>query len=233
MTTLRDGAVRHLRALRLSPAAGGGAAAGGLSRPSSCRRTCRAPARRPWRPRWRRRSSASSRPSPASPSMSSSSSLGSTQITLQFDLDRNIDAAAQDVQSALSVAPAPAARRDAGPAVLSQGQPGRRAHPVPGAHLRGPAAVDRGRLCRDPGGRAHLDRSRRGPGADLRPAEIRGARPGEPGCAVGARHRHRRGPPGARRHQFERAVRHADGQPPPAHPRRPRASSERRPTISR
>jgi hydrophobic/amphiphilic exporter-1 (mainly G- bacteria), HAE1 family len=36
--------------------------------------------------------------------MSSSSSLGSTQITLQFDLDRNIDAAAQDVQSALSVA---------------------------------------------------------------------------------------------------------------------------------
>jgi HAE1 family hydrophobic/amphiphilic exporter-1 len=37
-------------------------------------------------------------------SMSSSSSLGSTSITLQFDLDRNIDAAAQDVQSALSVA---------------------------------------------------------------------------------------------------------------------------------
>jgi len=37
-------------------------------------------------------------------SMSSASRLGSTQITLQFDLDRNIDAAAQDVQSALSVA---------------------------------------------------------------------------------------------------------------------------------
>jgi len=36
--------------------------------------------------------------------MSSSSSLGSTQITIQFDLGRNIDAAAQDVQSALSVA---------------------------------------------------------------------------------------------------------------------------------
>src|SRR4051812_49629363 len=35
-------------------------------------------------------------------SMTSSSSLGSTQITLQFNLDRNIDAAAQDVQSALS-----------------------------------------------------------------------------------------------------------------------------------
>jgi HAE1 family hydrophobic/amphiphilic exporter-1 len=35
-------------------------------------------------------------------SMSSSSSLGSTQITLQFDLRRDIDAAAQDVQAAIS-----------------------------------------------------------------------------------------------------------------------------------
>lgn len=35
-------------------------------------------------------------------SMSSSSSTGSTQITLQFDLDRDIDAAAQDVQTAIS-----------------------------------------------------------------------------------------------------------------------------------
>ncbi len=34
--------------------------------------------------------------------MTSSSSLGSTNITLQFSLDRNIDAAAQDVQSAIS-----------------------------------------------------------------------------------------------------------------------------------
>jgi len=35
-------------------------------------------------------------------SMTSTSSLGSTSITLQFNLDRNIDAAAQDVQSAVS-----------------------------------------------------------------------------------------------------------------------------------
>ncbi|MFZ0593742.1 MAG: efflux RND transporter permease subunit [Bryobacteraceae bacterium] len=34
--------------------------------------------------------------------MTSSSSSGSTNITLQFDLDRNIDAAAQDVQAAIS-----------------------------------------------------------------------------------------------------------------------------------
>jgi HAE1 family hydrophobic/amphiphilic exporter-1 len=35
-------------------------------------------------------------------SMSSTSSLGSVQVTLQFDLHRNIDAAAQDVQAAIS-----------------------------------------------------------------------------------------------------------------------------------
>lgn len=37
-------------------------------------------------------------------SMTSSSSTGATQITLQFDLDRNIDGAAQDVQAAISQA---------------------------------------------------------------------------------------------------------------------------------
>jgi HAE1 family hydrophobic/amphiphilic exporter-1 len=35
-------------------------------------------------------------------SMSSTSALGSTQVTLQFDLSRDIDAAAQDVQAAIS-----------------------------------------------------------------------------------------------------------------------------------
>jgi len=39
---------------------------------------------------------------PAVDSMTSTSSLGSTSITLQFSLDRNIDAAAQDVQAAIS-----------------------------------------------------------------------------------------------------------------------------------
>jgi multidrug efflux pump len=36
--------------------------------------------------------------------MTSSSTLGSTSITLQFDLDRNIDAAARDVQAAINAA---------------------------------------------------------------------------------------------------------------------------------
>src|SRR5690242_11282735 len=37
-------------------------------------------------------------------SMTSTSALGSTQITLQFDLSRNIDSAALDVQSAIAAA---------------------------------------------------------------------------------------------------------------------------------
>jgi hydrophobe/amphiphile efflux-1 (HAE1) family protein len=36
--------------------------------------------------------------------MTSTSVLGSTQVTVQFDLDRNIDAAAQDIQSAINAA---------------------------------------------------------------------------------------------------------------------------------
>src|SRR6266481_4168184 len=36
--------------------------------------------------------------------MTSSSNLGSTNITLQFDLGRNIDAAARDVQAAINAA---------------------------------------------------------------------------------------------------------------------------------
>jgi HAE1 family hydrophobic/amphiphilic exporter-1 len=39
---------------------------------------------------------------PGVTSMDSTSTTGSTRITLQFDLDRNIDAAAQDVQTAIS-----------------------------------------------------------------------------------------------------------------------------------
>ena len=44
-------------------------------------------------------------------SMSSESSLGSTNVTLQFDLRRNLDSAAQDVQAAIARA-APRMPRD-------------------------------------------------------------------------------------------------------------------------
>src|SRR3954464_3539189 len=41
---------------------------------------------------------------PSLQSMTSSSSFGISQVTLQFDLNRDIDAAAQDVQSAINAA---------------------------------------------------------------------------------------------------------------------------------
>ena len=65
---------------------------------------CPAPARKSWRLRSPRRWSASSATSPASREMTSSSSLGSTGITLQFDLSRNIDGAARDVEAAINAA---------------------------------------------------------------------------------------------------------------------------------
>ena len=49
--------------------------------------------------------------------MTSSSSLGSTRITLQFDLSKNIDGAAREVQAAIN-----AARVDL-PATLSRTRP--------------------------------------------------------------------------------------------------------------
>ena len=54
--------------------------------------------------------------------MTSTSSLGVTAITVQFDLDRNIDAAANDIQAAINAADRAIAKRPAEPADLSQGQ---------------------------------------------------------------------------------------------------------------
>jgi HAE1 family hydrophobic/amphiphilic exporter-1 len=49
--------------------------------------------------------------------MTSTSGQGNTRLTLQFRLDRNIDAAFQDVQAAVSAAGTPIAARHALPAV--------------------------------------------------------------------------------------------------------------------
>ena len=55
--------------------------------------------------------------------MTSVSVLGQTQITMQFDLDRNIDAAAGDVQAAINAASGQSAEEPALAADLPQGQP--------------------------------------------------------------------------------------------------------------
>ena len=67
--------------------------------------------------------------------MTSSSSLGSASVTLQFDLNRNIDAAARDVQAAINAARSQLPVVPSAESQLPQGQPGRGAHPHPHAHL--------------------------------------------------------------------------------------------------
>ena len=56
--------------------------------------------------------------------MTSSSSLGSTSVTLQFDIDRNIDAAARDVQASINAA------RNQLPANIPQNPGYRKANPA-------------------------------------------------------------------------------------------------------
>ena len=93
---------RRVRRDVLPAAAGERSAERRLTRPFRSARACRARARRRWPRRSRRRSRSSSRRSPGITQINSTSTLGSTKITLQFELDRNIDAAAQDVQTAIA-----------------------------------------------------------------------------------------------------------------------------------
>ena len=90
------------------------------------------------------------------PSLTQMTSVSSasrrSQITLQFSLDRNIDAAEQDVQAAINAASNLLPRDAAGAADLHQDQPGRHADPHAGGQLRHAAAVAGRRLRRlDPG----------------------------------------------------------------------------------
>ena len=89
---------------RVLAAPGRAAAARRLPDHPGQRARCPARAPRRWRRRSRRRSSGASGASPGVTEMTSTSSLGSTPITLQFDLDRDVDAAARDVQAAINAA---------------------------------------------------------------------------------------------------------------------------------
>ena len=83
-------------------------------------------------------------------SMTSTSGLGNTQITLQFTLSRDIDAAAQDVQAAISKAASQLPQDMPTPPSYQKVNPGRPADPLPGPQLADPAALHGGRIRRDP-----------------------------------------------------------------------------------
>ena len=78
--------------------------------------------------------------------MTSTSSLGSSIITLQFNLDQNIDIAEQQVQAAINAAATYPAARSAESADLQQGQSGRLADPDSGADFRNAAAFQSSRM---------------------------------------------------------------------------------------
>ncbi len=59
--------------------------------------------------------------------MTSSSTLGATAVTLQFDLSRNIDAAARDVQAAINAARGQLPTNLPSNPLVPQGESGRRA----------------------------------------------------------------------------------------------------------
>ena len=140
-----------------------------ISRPSKSRPSFRARAPRRCRRSSRRRSSASSARSNRLASMSSTSSFGLSRITLQFNLDRDIDAAAQDVQAAINAAGSTLAAQPPLSADLLEGQSSRHADHDAGADVRHPVAALALRSCRhaarpapefDLGRRPRLDRRR-------------------------------------------------------------------------
>ena len=120
-------------------------------------------------------------------SMSSSSSQGTSVITIQFDLNRNIDAAALDVQTALTIAQ----RRL--PIEMTIPPSFRKVNPADFpvlfvvARFGDAAAVGGQRIWRHHHRADAVANSRRGAGADLRHAEIRHPRPGRSGSRRGAR----------------------------------------------
>ena len=125
-------------------------------------------------------------------SMNSTNTLGSTSITVQFTLDRKIDAAAQDIQAAIARAggrlppsmPRPPSYQKVNPAEQPVFYLALDSATLPHVHRR--------RIRRYPAGAAHLHGQRRLARAGLRRAEVRRARAGGPRQAGRARHRHRR-----------------------------------------
>ena len=122
-------------------------------------------------------------------SINSISSQGSSSITLQFALSRNIDAAAQDVQAMIAKAGRQLPPQMPAPPSYQKVNPGDQpvmflVHP-----LEDPAGLGGRRLRGVHDCAAHLDGQRRRAGPDLRRGEV--CRPHRPGSPQTRRPRHR------------------------------------------
>ena len=105
-------------------------------------------------------------------SMTSANSLGQTSITIQFNLSRNLDGAALDVQAAITAAGGQLPPRDADAADFPESESCRFAHPLSGAEFTDDEAVRHRRGRRDHHRPERLHGERRGPGDGLWSAEI-------------------------------------------------------------
>ena len=140
-------------------------------------------------------------------SMTSTSTLGSTQITLQFELSRNIDGAAQDVQAAIARAEGQLPPNMPTPPTFQKVNPADQPILLSGADVDHAAALHRGPIRGNDPRTADLDGDGRGAGAGVRVAEIRGANSARSESAGGAADRDRRGNDG----RPERKRQSADG----------------------
>ena len=141
-------------------------------------------------------------------SLTSTSSLGLTTIIIQFDLNRNIDGAALDVQTALTVAARRLPIEMTTPPYFPQGQSGRFLDPAVQPGVADAAAVDRRRLWPDHAGAADFPAAGHRSGAGVRVAEIRRPRPGRSDRGGGARHLARRRAQRRRQGELQHAGRH-------------------------
>ena len=107
--------------------------------------------------------------------MTSVSVLGSTAITVQFDLDRNIDGAAGDIQAAINAASGQLPKNLPGPPTYRKVNPSDAPIMILAAQSDALPLTDGRRLRRKRAVAADLADRRRGAGADRRPAEARRA----------------------------------------------------------
>ncbi|HEX2710288.1 MAG TPA: efflux RND transporter permease subunit, partial [Candidatus Deferrimicrobium sp.] len=126
-------------------------------------------------------------------SMVSSSGLGLTQITLTFTLDRNIDAAAQDVQASITKAASLLPKDMPTPPSYQKVNPAGSTRSVPRPVLPHPSAVHGGRVRADVHRPTNLYRERGRPGPGLRVAEVRDPHPARSRRSGLAGNRDRRG----------------------------------------
>ena len=108
--------------------------------------------------------------------MTSNSGQGRTNITLQFDLSRDIDGAAQDVQAAITSVRMP--RDMPSPPTWRKSNPADQSDSDATAVLEDAAALRSGRIRPEQYRAAPLDDQRRGAGGRGWLAEVRGARAG-------------------------------------------------------